>query len=61
MVRRLADLIAKALDRADFAATAAWLGILDRLAGPLPETEADRIREREAERLRRAIPDMDFR
>jgi hypothetical protein len=56
----LTDFIAKALDRADFAITLARLSILDWRAGPLPENEADRIRKEEAERLRRAFPDVDF-
>jgi hypothetical protein len=39
--------------------TLAGLWLLDRVAGPYPETEADRIRERRKERLRRAFPDVD--
>lgn len=38
----------------------ARLWLLDRIAGPYPETEADRIRERRKERLRRAFPDVDI-
>ncbi len=37
--------------------TRLWL--LDRVVGPYPETEADRIRQRRKERLRRAFPDTD--
>jgi hypothetical protein len=37
----------------------AGLWLLDRVAGPYPETEADRIRQRRKERLRRAFPDTD--
>ena len=37
----------------------AELWLLDRIAGPLPETEADRIREMRKDRLRRAFPDID--
>jgi hypothetical protein len=37
----------------------AGLWLLDRAAGPYPETKADRIRERRKERLRRAFPDTD--
>jgi hypothetical protein len=37
----------------------AGLWLLDRAAGPYPETEADRIRQRRKERLRRAFPDID--
>jgi hypothetical protein len=39
----------------DFAAIAAWLGLLDRL-GPLPETPVDRAIREEGERLRKAFP-----
>jgi hypothetical protein len=39
--------------------TLAGLWLLDRVAGPYPETEADRIRERRKERLRRAFPKVD--
>jgi len=35
------------------------LWFLDRAAGPYPETEADRIRERRKARLRRAFPKVD--
>jgi hypothetical protein len=37
--------------------TGLWL--LDRVAGPYPETEADRIRQRRKDRLRRAFPKVD--
>ncbi len=37
----------------------AGLWLLDRAAGPYPETEADRIRDRRKERLRRAFPKVD--
>jgi hypothetical protein len=37
----------------------AGLWLLDRAAGPYSETEADRIRERRKERLRRAFPKVD--
>jgi hypothetical protein len=37
----------------------AGLWLLDRAAGPYPETKADRIRQRHKERLRRAFPDTD--
>jgi hypothetical protein len=37
----------------------AGLWLLDRVAGPYPETQADRIRQRRKERLRRAFPDVD--
>ena len=35
------------------------LSILDRLAGPMPRTAADEIRERQHERLRKAFPGLD--
>ncbi len=38
----------------------AGLWLLDRIAGPYPETEADRIRERRRARLRRAFPGVDI-
>jgi hypothetical protein len=38
----------------------AGLWLLDRIAGPYPETEADRIRERHKARLRRAFPGVDI-
>ena len=37
----------------------ARLRLLDRVAGPYPETEADRIREQRKEWLRRAFPKID--
>jgi hypothetical protein len=37
----------------------ARLWLLDWVAGQYPETEADRIRKRRKERLRRAFPDVD--
>jgi hypothetical protein len=37
--------------------TGLWL--LDRVSGPYPETEADRIRQRRKDRLRRAFPKVD--
>ena len=41
-------------------ATIAGLWLLDRIAGPYPETEADRIRERLRARLRRAFSGVDI-
>lgn len=38
----------------------ARLWLLDWIAGPYPETEADRIREQRKERLRRAFPAIDI-
>lgn len=52
-MRRLADRVA-------YAWTFARLGVYDRIAGSLPATEADVIREGAKERLRRAFPDVDI-
>ena len=38
----------------------AGLSLLDRIAGPYPETEADRIREREKDRLQRAFRNVEI-
>jgi hypothetical protein len=38
----------------------AELWLADWIAGPFPETEADRIREQRMERLRCAFPDTDI-
>ena len=40
--------------------TVAKLWLLDRIAGPMPETEEDRHIREEGERLRRAFPQVDF-
>jgi hypothetical protein len=40
-------------DQLDYFVTLAWLRILDALAGPLPETQADRQRQRDRERMER--------
>lgn len=60
MFRALVDLCIKTADRLGYLTTLARLGILDRLAGPLPETPADRIRAEEAERLRNSFPNVDL-
>jgi hypothetical protein len=44
---RLRRLFWHVADQFDYLRTLATLRILDALAGPLPETEADRQRERE--------------
>jgi hypothetical protein len=43
-------------DQLDYLVSLASLRILDALAGPLPETEADRQLARDRERLERAFP-----
>jgi hypothetical protein len=60
MFRRLARLHCDALDRADYLVTLARLRVLDWIAGPEPETEADLRRGAERERLRTAFPKMDL-
>jgi len=35
------------------------LWLLDRIAGPLPETEVDQIEEQQKQRLRQAFPGVD--
>jgi hypothetical protein len=46
-------------DDLDYLWTLATLRILDALAGPLPETEADRQRARDREQINRAFPEID--
>jgi hypothetical protein len=46
-------------DQLDYLVTLALLRILDKLAGPLPETPADRQRQRDRERIRRAFPEIE--
>jgi hypothetical protein len=56
---RLRRLFWRVADALDYLWTLATLRILDALAGPLPETEADRQRERDQERIRKAFPAID--
>jgi len=49
----------RGLDRADYWLTLARLRILDALAGPLPETPADRRRRQDRERIKRAFPEIE--
>jgi hypothetical protein len=62
MIRRIGDILAKAkaLDRADYVITLARLSILDRLAGPPPETPTDTATREHCERVRTAFPQVDF-
>jgi len=55
MFSRVVHRCAKALDRAVYAITLARLTVLDWLAGPMPETPADRLRAEEAGRSRQAL------
>ena len=55
----LRKLFWRAADQLDYVVTLARLRILDALAGPLPETPADRQRQRDRERLRRAFPEIE--
>jgi hypothetical protein len=49
----------RVVDHLDYLLTLAWLRILDALAGPLPETPADRQRQRDRERIKRAFPEIE--
>jgi hypothetical protein len=57
MFRRL---IYAALDNAAHLMTLARLRLYDRIAGPAPETPTDRAIREEGERLRKALPKVDF-
>ena len=46
--------------RLAYASTLARLWLCDRIAGPLPATEADAMRENKRERLRKAFPGVDI-
>jgi hypothetical protein len=46
-------------DHLDYLVTMARLRILDALAGPLPETPADRQWQRDRERVQRAFPEIE--
>jgi hypothetical protein len=59
MAGRLRRLFWRAADDLGYLWTLATLRTLDRLAGPLPETEADRQRARDQERLRKAFPEIE--
>jgi hypothetical protein len=49
MFSRVVHLCARALDRPGYLMTLALLHLYDWIAGPLPETPADRIRAEKAE------------
>ena len=44
----------------DYARIVVALHVLDRLAGPIPETPEGRTIERAAQRIRNAFPQVDF-
>jgi hypothetical protein len=56
---RLRRLFWRMADALDYLWTLATLRILDTLAGPLPEKEADRQRARDRERIKRAFPEIE--
>ena len=57
--RPLRRLFWRVADDLDYLWTLATLRILDGLAGPEPETAADRQRARDRERLERAFPEIE--
>jgi hypothetical protein len=56
---RLRQLFWRVADKLDYLVTLVRLCILDALAGRLPETPADRCREQDRERLRKAFPEIE--
>jgi hypothetical protein len=56
---RLRRLFWHVADQLDYLVTLATLRILDALAGPLPETPADRQRQQDRERIKRAFPEIE--
>jgi hypothetical protein len=56
---RLRQLFWRVVDHLDYLLTLARLRMLDALAGPLPETPADRQRQRDRATLRRAFPEIE--
>ena len=55
----LRQLFWRMVDHLDYVVTLVRLRILDALAGPLPETPADRQREQDRERIKRAFPEVE--
>jgi len=53
-------LLSRIFDRIDYLVTSARLQVLDWICGPEPPTLADRRRERDRDRLRKAFPKIDF-
>ena len=53
---RLERLFWRVADHLDCLVTLARSRVLDALAGPLPETPADRQRQRDRQRIERAFP-----
>jgi hypothetical protein len=56
---RLRHFFWRVADHLDYLLTLVWLRILDALAGPLPETPADRQRQRDQERIKREFPEIE--
>jgi hypothetical protein len=54
-----ARLFWRVADELDYLLTLARLRILDMLAGPLPETPADRQRQRDHEKIERTFPGIE--
>jgi hypothetical protein len=57
--RPLRCLFWRMADHLDHLLTLARLRFLDALAGPEPETETDRWRQRDGERIERVFPEID--
>jgi hypothetical protein len=49
----------RVVDRLDYLVTLARLRILDAVCGPEPETQADRQRQGDQERIKRAFPEIE--
>jgi hypothetical protein len=56
---RLGRLLLRVADDLDYLLTLVRLRILDALAGPEPETPADRQRKRDRERIEKAFPTIE--
>jgi hypothetical protein len=56
---RLERLFWRVADQLDYLVTLASLRVLDAVCGPEPETPADRQRQRDRERIKRAFPEIE--
>jgi hypothetical protein len=54
------SLVSRALDYLDYVITYARLRVFDWIYGPEPLTPADKQRERDRDRLRKAFPKVDI-